>query len=154
MCSVRSPGTGHPVWHLVLRVSISLPPPWQPNVYMAKIPRSETSPGQAKSFLMISWHCGRVVSGSHPPLLRASLCPLSSGLEIAMVRPRSVNSVQRGENVFAPCRHKASRSFNRGSDHWHQEPPAVRNVVPKAASPGRAYASVLVQFSFSIHKLY
>ena len=76
----------------VLRVSISLPPPWQPNVYMAKIPRSETSPGQAKSFLMISWHCGRVVSGSHPPLLRTSLCPLSSGLGIAMVRPRSVNS--------------------------------------------------------------
>ena len=48
------------------------------------------------------------------------------------------SSVQRGENVFAPCRHKASRSFYCGSDHWHQEPPAVRNVVPKAASPGRA----------------
>ena len=23
------------------------------------------------------------------------------------------------------------------ADHWHQEPPAVRNVVPKAASPVR-----------------
>ena len=48
------------------------------------------------------------------------------------------SSVQRGENVFAPCRHCTSRSFNIGSGHWHQEPPAVRNVVPKAASPGRA----------------
>ena len=46
----------------------------------------------------------------------------------------------RGENGFAPCRHKVSRSFycKCESGLWHQEPPVVRNVVSEAASLGRA----------------
>ena len=49
----------------VLRVSISLPPLATQCLY-GKYHGQKTSPGQAKSFLMISWQSGRVVSGSHP----------------------------------------------------------------------------------------
>ena len=53
------------MWHLVLRVSIS-PPPLATQCLYGKYHGQKTSPGQAKSFLMISWQSGRVVSGSHP----------------------------------------------------------------------------------------
>ena len=61
-------------------VSISLPPPWQPNVYMAKISRSEAMPRTGEIIFDDLWHCSQVVLLDAIPALPASLCPLSTSV--------------------------------------------------------------------------
>ena len=68
----------------VLRVSISLPPLATQCLY-GNISRSEASPGQAKSFLMIYWQSGRVVFGCHSRFACLSLPSLDVGVELKMV---------------------------------------------------------------------
>ena len=70
-----------------------LSPPWQPNVYMAKISRPEASPGQAKSFLMIygtvaKWYCWMPFPLCLPLSLSLFLLSRSLSLSLSLSRRR------------------------------------------------------------------